>query len=165
MIAPNHIPSDSPREQSPAEPEPNPIDDILRDVRELMNFGRHYVTARKDSALLQARRLLIWSVISIVSLTAVVMAVAAAVVFLLIGLADGIGVGLGHVWLGRVIVGASILLGTAALGALSVQIWLRASRKKTIRKYEYQHNQQRATFGHDVRSEAAHDEFASSLTR
>jgi hypothetical protein len=161
MIAPNHLPPESPTEQSSAEPERDHVDAILRDVRELIDYARHYVTARKDLALLQVRRLLLWSVISIVALTAVIIAVAAAIVFLLIGLADGIGAALGHIWLGRVIIGASILLGTAGLGAVAIKLWLSSSRKKTIQKYEYEHLKQRAAFGHDVRNPDEQEEFAA----
>jgi hypothetical protein len=160
MIAPNQLPPDASHEQS-SEPDQNHVDAILRDVRELIDYARHYVTARKDLALLQARRLLLWFVISIVALTSVLMAVAAAVVFLLIGLADGIGAALGQIWLGRVIVGSSILLGTAALGAVAIKLWLSSSRKKTIQKYEYKHLKQRAAFGHDVRNPDEQEEFAA----
>jgi hypothetical protein len=125
---------------------------IPRLLRELLAYAGYWVTAEIDAARISLGRAVFATLVgAVVRLAAMAALVATAVVLLLVGCAQGLGVLLGQgPWLGSVIVGAGVLMGVLA-GSLA---WRRAAGKRTEQKYEAQRSRQRQEFGHDVAGRA-----------
>lgn len=161
MIAPNINPENRDLEQS-SNPETSPsgdvrqiLDTLWQDGKEIAEYFRHYITAQRDSLMLRLRTALFVAVVAVTVLIAAIVSIAVATVLVLVGLSDGIAASLGdRAWLGRLIVGVSVLAIAAGSSSLGIVLWLRFSRKRTICDYEYRHLRQRAIFGRDVHNAA-----------
>lgn len=152
------IPSDQRSEDGEARKgfgPPHPFDGIFKQVREVVEYANFYVEARKD--ILRATvRSLIWKAIAgIVAALAGVTVIIVAVVYLLSGIAHGLGRLLGdQLWLGELTTGAAIFLVLIFSGWVVIRSMNRKARERTIGKYERRQQQQRERFGHSATERA-----------
>jgi amino acid transporter len=134
---------------------PDPWAPLLLQVDELREYFSYYLGARTDLFRARVRRLVTLAILLFVATVATATFAATAAALVLVGLGTGLGELLGgRIWLGNLIIGASILIITA-LGGLGATRWLNnASRLKTIRSYAQKREHQRREFGRDVSSRA-----------
>lgn len=131
---------------------------LFKQVAELREYASYYVAARADLIRLKLRRLLIVIAMGVVALVCGVSLAIGAIVYLLQGLAGGLGEWLGRPWAGQLVAGCSLLLLFAFGGYLAVSLSERRKRRQIGTYYEHRREQQSAAFGQNVRarSEASH---------
>jgi len=134
---------------------PEALRDAFGKIGELRAYASQYVSAKLDLLKLSARNAAILTALAVVGLVAVLALIVIAIVMLLSGLAGAIAAGLGgRAWAGNLIVGGGLILifGVGAFVGLMIlkKSWLKA----TVKKYETQQTQQRASFGHSSRDRA-----------
>lgn len=134
---------------------PHPLDGISKQVREIIEYANFYVEARKDS-LRATLRGLIWKVVAgIVAGLAGVTVIIVAVVYLLSGIAHGLGRLFGdEFWLGELVTAVAVFLGLIVTGWIAVRSMNRKARERTMKKYERRQQQQRERFGHSATERA-----------
>lgn len=124
---------------------------VLEGIAEVREYAAHFFAARKDAARLKLRRVLVLAALGVVAALAFVTLVSAALVILLLGLAQGLGEMLGgRAWLGQVIAGAGVLVLVTAAIAVGLAALRRASFRRTVARYELRQARQRAAFGRDA---------------
>jgi hypothetical protein len=124
----------------------------------LQAYLTHFVSAKIDGFVLSARQLAIWVALGVVGLIAAVGLVVTAVVLVLIGAADGLGLLFGgRWWLGAIVVGGGTLV-LLALGIfIGLRIWQSRWSQQKVQQYDERQIQQRATFGHSVADRATEE--------
>ncbi len=137
----------------------NAVRDGVRAAQELLAYVRLLISATLDRWKLSALMLVLYAALAVFGAAAGIAVVVTSVVLLLVGAAHGVGALLGNRdWLGDLLVGF-ILLAVLTLSISSfLDRFLVASRKRTAKKYQAKHQQQRQEFGHDVndRSHVTH---------
>jgi hypothetical protein len=134
---------------------PHPLGNVNERVREVVEYARLYVEARKDM-LRSTVRGLIWKAIlgvlaGIAGLTIIIM----AAVYLISGIAHGLGRLLGdEYWLGELITGLTILAVIGGVTFFAMKSAARKARERTIKKYERRQQQERERFGHSATERA-----------
>jgi hypothetical protein len=140
-------------------PEPSvvpPVDAFKsagRHFAEFKAFAAHYFAAKADAAKLSVRKIILAVLLGAVAGVAGIAMLATAAVLVLVGLANAIGAAFDppKPWVGQLIVGVVVLLGTMGAVVLMVRKITGASRARTVAKYESKHVQERRQFGHDIR--------------
>jgi hypothetical protein len=134
---------------------PHPFDGVFKQVREVIEYANFYFEARKDM-LRSSIRSLIWKAAAgIVAAVAGVTVIIVAVVYLLSGIAHGLGRLFGdEFWLGELTTAIGIFLILAISGWTFISSMNRKSRERTIGKYERRQEQQRERFGHSATERA-----------
>ncbi len=124
---------------------------LERQLEELGEYGRLYLSARADAIVARLRQIGLWAVAAVGGVAILCALLATATVIGVLGLAQLIGQALGErLWAGYLITGFGMLaLFVAAIVAAAV-ILPRRFRSKTVKKYERRHQTQRARFGRDV---------------
>ena len=147
-------PSEDGKERSGYGP-PHPLDGLSKQIREIIEYANFYVEARKDM-LRASVRSLVWKAVAgvvagLVGVTVIIM----AVVYLLSGIAHGLGRLLGdEFWLGELVTAVSIFLALIFAGWIAVRSMNRKARERTKKKYERRQQQQRERFGHSATERA-----------
>lgn len=125
--------------------------DGLRSAKEALAYVKLLVSTTLDRWKLSVVMLGVYAVLGIFGAAAGIAVVVTAVILLLVGIAHGLGALLGgRDWLGDLIVGFLLLAGLTFGIAAFLGRFVSASRRKTLKKYQVQHNYQRQEFGHDV---------------
>jgi len=138
----------------------SPVDALrnaAKHLGEAKEYASNFLAAKADAAKLSFRRaVLLIGFFVIAGITGAGVLITAAVLLI-----NGTATGIGHLfdppkpWLGQIIVGSLIVIG-ANLGVyLLIRSAIRASRDRTVQKYEARHNEQRSRYGHDVTTAAA----------
>lgn len=150
----SHVDDQDPRCR-PTVPEAEGLRSLLSQFGELREYATHYLSSRADMLRLRARRIGVTLVLGVVGGILAVVALSTAVVYVLRGVAGGVGELLGgRVWAGDLLTGLGILAMVAAAAYISLPRWMNTSRRKTVEKYELRRQKQRVAFGHDVRQRA-----------
>jgi hypothetical protein len=117
--------------------EPSPLDGLVAAIADLRQHFAAYLETRRDLIVAKIRRGMLWGMFALVAALAGAVALGTAVVLVVTGASDGLGVALGgHFWAGKLIVGSLIL---ASVGVGGWQFIVRKSRtafRRTISKYE-----------------------------
>ena len=106
-------PTEDPVQQSNGTPDegygpPHPLSGVFERIRELAEYANFYVEARKDMLRASVRSLVLKAAIGLVAVVAGVALIVMAAVYLMSGIAHGVGFLLGErYWLGELIVSAS----------------------------------------------------------
>lgn len=139
-----------------SQPEPNTLEVLLKQLRELREYASYYLTARTD----QLRHALRCASLRIVAALLLLLAVGGLIVsanwIVLSGAAEGLGLLFGgRLWLGKIVAGLVPLavLGTWICAAVAMR--RRAQRERTVEKYEQRQADQQAEFGHGIREQSA----------
>jgi hypothetical protein len=132
--------------------------DAFREARyrfaELCDYISYFFSAKLDGIRLTVRNIIVMVALAVIGLMAMAGLIITGVVFVLTGIADGLGLLIGR-W------GAHLLTGGMVLIALCVGVYIgvtrlaKASHLQMVAKYESRKQQQRAHFGHDVDERAA----------
>jgi hypothetical protein len=135
---------------------PEAVRRAQRQLEELVEYARLYVSARSDAVKVRVVRLGLLAVAGfLLLLVAGSVAVTAAVISLL-GIAGAIGDALdGRLWAGYLITGGGLLLSLALAVVVTLRAVRRGMQRRMSDKYERRHQQQRERFGHDVSQQAA----------
>lgn len=122
---------------------------------ELGEYGSHYGLARLDQAAFAVHRALIYAALGVMAAVIGLTALVYSTALLLGGLSTGLGILLGgRPWLGALIVGAVVVIGTG-VGAYALGTSLIGkSRSALLAKYEERKRRQRQAFGRDVATAA-----------
>lgn len=156
---PSHGPSATKGGQNPGESNGNDsgaadmFRQAIKEFGELKEYAAYYLAAKWDGIKLSIKRAGIFAAVGIIGLIAGGAAVVTAVVLLCTGLAELISKipDPNQPWLGNLVVGLLLL------GMMGLTIYLglsrlnKASRQRTVEKYETRQRRQRGDFGHDVR--------------
>jgi len=134
---------------------PHPLEGISKHVREIIEYANFYVEARKDMLRATVRGLIWKAVAGIVAGIAGVTVIIVAVVYLLSGIAHGLGRLFGdEFWLGELVTAIVIFLGLIVAGWIALRSINRKARERTMKKYERRQQQQRERFGHTTTERA-----------
>src|SRR5262249_19560597 len=121
-------------------------------LAEFRAFLAHYLATKADAAKLSIRKIVFATALGILGLLAGSALLIAAIVILLMGIANAIGAIFTppKPWVGELVVGV-VVLATVGIGAvIAMRKFIGASRARTVAKYESKHAQERRKFGHDV---------------
>ncbi|MBC8107010.1 MAG: phage holin family protein [Anaerolineae bacterium] len=126
--------------------------DAARHLGEAKEYASNFLAAKVDATKLSFRRaVMMIGFFVIAGITGAGVLITAAVL-----LTNGIATGIGNlfdpakVWLGQIIVGLLVIIAANVGVYLLIRSAMRASRDKTVQKYETRHNEQRRRYGHDV---------------
>jgi len=127
------------------------FDKLRKHLSELRDYAKYFLQAKGDVYKVATRRLIVFSALAVVGAVVGLGGLVAAVVLLLSGLAGGLGELLGNRdWLGRLIVAVTVLVAAGVAVAIILLRVRKASRRKTVDKYEEQKRRQRVAYGRDV---------------
>lgn len=142
-------------ETSRSDAPPHPLEGIFEQIREVIEYARFYVEARKDMLRATLRGLILKAVVGIVAGLAGITVIIMAVVYLLGGIAHGLGLLFGdRFWLGELTTGLAIFLALIMAGWFLISSMSRKARERTVEKYERRQQQQRERFGHSATERA-----------
>jgi len=135
-------------EQSPADA----FKQAGRNFAELKEYVAYYLSAKKDGFAASFRNLGLYAVLGVLGLMAGGAIIVTAAVLLLTGLAGAIGAIFDpdKPWVGNIVVGLLVLGGLAGGTVMFLKRFTKASRERTVKKYEQRQRQQRVDYGHDV---------------
>jgi hypothetical protein len=119
---------------------------------ELKDYLGYFVAAKLDGIKLSFRNLGLYAVLGVLALIAGGAIIVTAAVLLLTGLAGAIGAIFDpdKPWVGQIVVGLLVLGGLAGGTIMFLKKFTKASRERTVKKYESRQRQQRVDYGHDV---------------
>src|SRR3954470_5536294 len=121
-------------------------------LAEVKEYAGYFVAAKVDALKLTVRNLVLYAILGVVGAVVGVTILVTASVYLLSGIALGIGklFPAGHeVWTGRLIVSVLVIGGTVAGVMLLMKSLTGSSRKRTIEKYENRKRDERNVHGTD----------------
>jgi len=145
----------TPREEHDGLGPPHPLAGLFSQVRELVDHANLYVETRKDVLRGAVRRAAWAAVLGAVGGLAGATIIIVAAVYLMSGIAHGLGTWLGdEFWLGELITGLAVLLVLAGAAFFMIKRTNRKARERTIEKYERRQQQQRERFGHSATDRA-----------
>lgn len=123
-----------------------------RNFAELKDYVGYFLAAKMDGIRLSVRNLGLYAVLGTLGLIAGGAIVVTSAVLLLTGLAGAIGAIFDpdKPWVGEILVGLLVLGGLAGGTVLMMKKLTKASRERTVKKYESRQRQQRVEYGHDV---------------
>lgn len=135
--------------------EPAPAADIGSRIGELQSYVAYFVAAQVDRAKVIARNVIVFTILGVVGALVGAAVVVTAAVYLVAGVAGGLGALFGNrLWLGELVT-ALVILGTIVVGILLVAKRLtKTSRGKLVQSYEQRARSQRDKFGTDVHQQA-----------
>jgi large-conductance mechanosensitive channel len=135
---------------------PHPLDGLMKHVRELVEYANFYVETRKDSFRASIRGLILKAVVGVIGAIVGVTVLIMATIYLMSGIAAGLGWLFGERWeLGRFALAAILFVALGAGAFLVIKSMNRKARQRTIKKYEQRQQDQKSKFGHNVRQRAA----------
>jgi uncharacterized membrane protein len=134
---------------------PRPLDGITAQVRELAEHAKLYVEARKDMLRATIRSLIVKAVLAVIAAIAGVTVIIVAVVQLMSGAAQGLGLLFGErYWLGELVIASAVFLVVAIGAFVGIRRLTKSARERTIKKYERRQQAQRQRFGHSTAERA-----------
>jgi len=138
-----------PGEEAPAPPEaPNPLEPLWETLSALREYLALYVAAQADSFRLRVRKLVLAAVGGLLALLAGAAVVMAAAALIVRGIAGGLTRLLGgQAWAGDLLTGVLVLATVGLLTYFAMRGAVRASRQRTVNKYERRRDKQRTAFG------------------
>jgi hypothetical protein len=135
--------TDSDRARSNSEPpvsDRSPLDELVAAVTDLRGHAALYLEVRRDLVAAKVRTAILKSAVAALTALAGIAVVATAVVFILVGAADGLGAALGErMWAGKLIVGALVVAGVGLFAWRMVERSSQKALRRTVAKYESQH--------------------------
>jgi hypothetical protein len=125
-------------------------------LAQIRAFASHYLQARIDAVRLSIRQLIVWAALGMVGLVVLSAVMVMMVVFLFQGIAGGFGALFdGRVWLGDLVtMGIFVLVLTGGI-SWALGAFRRASRQRTVEKYESRQSQERIEYGADIHQRAS----------
>lgn len=146
-----HIADEPAQTDSPAPADESSVAQLIRQAAELRAYATYYLQAQGDRFKLGLRRAAIAAVLGVFAAVALAAAVITAIVFVLDGLARGIGALLwGHLWAGYLIAGLLVLGGLTGALVFGLSRLTAQSKRRSIARYEQRRSRQRLRFQRDV---------------
>jgi hypothetical protein len=134
---------------------PRPLDGVTEQVRELVEHARLYVEARKDMMRATIRGLIVKAVLGVIAAIAGLTIIVVAVVQLMSGAAQGLGLLFGErYWLGELVIASAVFLLVAIAAFVGIRMLAKSARERTIKKYEQRQQVQRQQFGRSTADRA-----------
>lgn len=161
-----HDPSARPREstrsgrrpigKTPPDPGPEALNQLLKQVAELSEYVKYYLSAKLDGLKQSLRSLLAAVVLGVIAFVAVIVFLAVGVSALVTGLAEALTVLLGgQAWAGSLLAGLLVVGGVAGGIYFAVSKFKSAFVERMVMKYEERQASQQAQFGRKVSDDAA----------
>ncbi len=124
-------------------------------VEELREYVKYYLSAKADGIKVSLRNAGIYAALGVIGLIAGGAFIVTLMVFLLRGIAGGMGALFGgRLWLGELVT-AIVFLAVVGVGTMmALNRLTKASRERTASKYASRQQQQRARYGTDVSQRA-----------
>ncbi len=127
------------------------LDDLVRHLQELRDYGLLYVETRKDQIRLRVRQALVLSIVGSLLLLMAACGVVVAVVLMLSGVAGGVASLLDdRLWAGQLITGSVVVLGACLTLYLIMRGITKSGQRRTTEKYERRRQELRNRFGRDA---------------
>jgi hypothetical protein len=147
----------SPRHAAESEPAPaEAMQQVSNLLGALGEYISYYFAAKADSFKLSMRNAMLMAVVGVGALLALGATVITAIVLLLVGLAQAIAALLGgRMWAGNLIVALLVLILIGGGTFAGLAMLKKASRERTVKKYESRQDKQRTDFGANVAERAA----------
>jgi hypothetical protein len=135
---------------------PHPLEGVLKQVREVVEYANFYVETRKDVFRATLRSLVLKAILGVLAAVVGVTVLVVASVYAMRGIALAVALLFDErlAFLGYLITGFAILIGIAVAVFFAIKSVTKTARKRTIEKYERRQQQQRERFGHSVTSRA-----------
>ncbi|MGH7215535.1 MAG: phage holin family protein [Tepidisphaeraceae bacterium] len=124
-------------------------------IGELKEYASYYASAKVDGVKASLRRLLVYAALGVVAGLAGAALAVTACVLTLVGLARLINSAAQSAWLGQLLVGLGVLLIMGVGAFVGMSMMTKASKNRTVAKYELRQRKQRDDFGHDVAQRTA----------
>jgi len=154
-----HASSSPPTGNGQSPPPTDALKDALGHLGELRAYATHYLVAKADRIKLSIRNLGVYAALGVLGLIIGSATIATAVVLLLVGIAGGLSALMdAGLWAGSLIVGGVIVLGLVGAMIWFLKWFPKATRARTVQKYEDKRRQQQADFGHDVHERAREED-------
>jgi hypothetical protein len=116
---------------------PSPLDGLVAAIADVRQHAAAYLETRRDLIAAKIRKGVLWGLFGLIAAFAGAIALGTAVVLLVVGAADGIGLALGHhYWAGKLIVGSVILAAVGIGGWRLIVLKTRTAFRRTTSKYE-----------------------------
>jgi len=137
-------------------PETDPLQLLFRQFRELTEYFLYYLSARADSAKLGLRNAVFSVALAALAFVVVASLSVAATWFVLIGMAEGLGVLFGNrPWAGSLVTGLLLVAGLGGGMYCSLVKLKKTARERTVAKYENRQSRQHDRYGHNIADRAA----------
>lgn len=133
---------------------PEALQEILKQITELKEYGLYYLTAKTDAVKAVSQKLVLVTIGGILALGAVSGLLVVSVVLFCMGIANGLGELLGRAWLGDLVAALLFLSLVIITTIVTVKKYQKTSLKRTVQTYEQRQNRQRQKFGHSVSEQA-----------
>jgi hypothetical protein len=147
---------ETPRSEQPGYAPPHPLDGLMKHVRELIEYASFYVETRKDSVRASIRGLILKAALGVLAGIIGATVLIVATVYLMSGIAAGLGWLFGERWeLGRFALAAIVLVALGIGAFVMMKMMDRKARQRTVKKYEQRQQNQQSRFGNSVRQRAA----------
>ena len=132
------------------------LKDAAARLAELKEYATYFVGAKVDGLKLTLRNIALYAVLGIVGGIVGIGLLITAAALLLTGLAGAIGAIFNpdRPWVGGIVVGLLVLVGTFGGVIYLMKSLTGSSRKRTIEKYENRKRDERHLYGHDVAERA-----------
>lgn len=142
------------QEHSKGAPDSAILEPFVQQLREWGEYAAYFLTAKADRLKVSARSAFIYGLFIglIILVTAGLMIVGGW--FMVLGLAGGLGEWFGSAWLGNLVAGLVVLLGSAGAMVLGTRKFNQRMKQRTIERYEQRQRNQESAFGHSVDSRA-----------
>jgi hypothetical protein len=143
--------AEGPRPQSAAQA----WQQVAAQIGQIRAFAWHLIDAKLDVVRLTIRQLVIYAALGVVGLAGLCAVAVMMVVFLFQGIAGGFGeLFNGRLWLGDLVTMGIFALLVVAVGSIALGSIRKASRRRTVEKYEARQSQQRINYGTDAHERA-----------
>jgi len=130
------------------------IEQLLRHVAELREFGSHFVQAKLDAAKASLKTAVMYAVVGLIGAVVVLTVLCTGAVLLTIGLGGALGA-LFHIpWLGNLVAGLAVIALILGVTWVGVGAALKSSKAKIEALYATRAARQRSAFGQDVHDRA-----------
>ena len=146
---------ETPRSEQPGYDAPHPLDGLMQHVRELIEYANFYVDTRKDSVRASIRRLILKAALGVLAGIVGATVLIVATVYLMSGIAAGLGWLFGErLELGQFALAAIVLVALSVGAFVMMKMMDRKARQRTVKKYEQRQQNQQSRFGHSVKQRA-----------
>jgi hypothetical protein len=123
-------------------------------LREIGEYVAYYLSAKTDQLKVSARTALLYGILAGLGFIVIAGLMIVAGWFIVLGLAGGLAQLFRSAWLGNLVAGLVVLLGSAGAILVGARLFQNQMRDRTIERYENRQRKQQSAYGHSVDTRA-----------